>query len=241
MGRIQDKPGLVMAAYLVLYAAAATQQNPGSVARLQSAALAADAVGVAIAAFLAWRVTRGSAAARALIIVWTIGLIQKVLWGAGMKSGGLLAIGVLALYLAQIALLVSTPIYQRVSGGWAGRRPGPARLWPTPPRWMAGAALAGGLFITLLFLASMDWQSVPCGPSLSTSSPRCVTLAEGFPVHFLSAIPEEANVAQPAINARAAAEDVTIWAVLSFGAAYVLWLPSHRPSRTTALRTAAPA
>ena len=171
MGRIQDKPGLVMAAYLV-----------------QSAALAADAVGVAIAAFLAWRVTRGSAAARALIIVWTIGLIQKVLRGAGMKSGGLLAIGVLALYLAQIALLVSTPIYQRVSGGWAGRRPGPARLWPTPPRWMAGAALA-----------------------------------------------------QPAVNARAAAEDVTIWAVLSFGAAYVLWLPSHRPSRTTALRTAAPA
>jgi hypothetical protein len=46
MGRIQDKPGLVMAAYLVLYAAAATQQNPGSVARLQSAALAAGAVGV---------------------------------------------------------------------------------------------------------------------------------------------------------------------------------------------------
>jgi hypothetical protein len=112
-----------------------------------AAALAADAVGVAIAAFLAWSVTRGSAAARALIIVWTIGLIQKVLWGAGMKSGGLLAIGVLALYLAQIALLVSTPIYQRVSGGWAGRRPGPARLWPTPPggwqvlRW-PGACLS---------------------------------------------------------------------------------------------------
>jgi hypothetical protein len=195
-----------MAAYVVLYAITVALQSPDFLAGLHpasgwQAALPADVVGVAIAAFLAWRVTRGSALARALIIVWTVGLTQKVLWSSAMKSGGLITLGLLALYLAQIALLVSTRIYQRVSEGRSGRPPSTARLWPTPARWMAGAALAGGLLITLLFLASMDWQSVPCAsPSPSTLPSRCATLAEGFPVHFLSAIPAGANVAQRVIN-----------------------------------------
>ncbi len=146
----------------------------------------------------------------------------------------------LALYLAQIALLVSTPIYERVCEAWAGP-PSTARLWLTPPWWMAGAALAAGLLITLLFLASMDWQSVPCAPSSSAPPSRCVTLAEGFPVHFLSAIPDGANVVEPAINVGAAAEDMTVWVVLSFAACYLLWLPSRRRSRTAGARTAAPA
>ncbi len=98
MGRIWGKPGVLMTIYVVLYAATATQLGPGSLARPEpesawQAALAANAVGVAIAAFLAWRVTRGSAAARVLIIVWTIGLIQEVLWGSAMKSGGLITLG----------------------------------------------------------------------------------------------------------------------------------------------------
>ena len=121
-----------------------------------------------------------------------------------------------------------------------GRPPSTARLWPMPLRWMMVAALASGLLITLLFLASMDWQSVPCAPAASTASAGCVTLAEGFPVHFLSAVPDGAKVAEPAINAGAAAEDLTVWVMLSFAASYLLWVPSRRPSRTAAARMAAP-
>jgi cation transport ATPase len=138
------------------------------------------------------------------------------------------------------ALLVSTPGYERTRKDWADRPPSGALGWPTPRWWMAATALAAGLLITLLFLASMGWQSVPCAPLAAVTQAKCVTLAQGFPVHFLSAIPTVGRVAYPAINKGAAAEDMTVWIVLSFAACYLIWLPSHRPSRDAVARIAAP-
>jgi hypothetical protein len=212
-----------MTAYVVLYAITLTKESrPFSRTTPQ---LSAEVVSIAIAAFLAWRVTRGGAISRGIIVVYTAGWIAGILWSPGMKSGGLVGLGLLASCLAQIALLVSTPIYERTRKDWADRPAGRAVLWPVPPWWMAAAGLAAGLLITLLFLGSMGWKSVPCAPS------TCVTLAEGFPVHFLSAVPAAAGAAYPAISKGAAAEDITVWSVLSFAACYLIWLPARRPSR----------
>jgi hypothetical protein len=104
---------------------------------------------------------------------------------------------------------------------------------------MVAVALAAGVIITLLFLGSMDWQSVACAAPRSAPRTHCVTLAEGYPVHFLRAIPS-ANSAYPVINKSAAAEDVMVWIVLSFAACYLIWLPSRRPAEAAAAQVAAP-
>jgi hypothetical protein len=112
---------------------------------------------------------------------------------------------------------------------------------------MAAAALAAGLIITVLFLGNMDPQPVPGCGGRGFLSPhaaplaRCETLAEGYPIHYLSAVPSlglisdnkvtAGNIAlfaDPAISKGAAAEDAAIWTVLSFTACYLIWLPSQR-------------
>jgi hypothetical protein len=240
MAQIWRRPDALMAAYVLLFAVAVFA-HPGEQIPATAAWLSVVSLGVAVAAFLAWRVTRGSASARAFMVVYTALLIAAVLGSPGLRSGGLVSLGLLAIFLVQIALLVSTPVYDRTRQD-AGDRPATEpMLWPIPPWWMVAVALAAGVIITLLFLGSMDWQSVACSVAPRSVPPaHCVTLAEGYPVHFLSAIPS-ANSAYPVINKAAAAEDVTIWIVLSFAACYLIWLPSRRPAEAAAARMAAPA
>jgi hypothetical protein len=237
MARFLHKPGVLMAAYLALFVIAeawATSRSAASASLQEVAGMGS----LPVAAFLAWRVTRGGRISRVLIIVFTIGMIQKLLWGDDLKSGGLVSLGVLAVCLVQIALVVSTPIYVRTRADPAERVPSTSRLWPTPPWWISAIALAGGLLITLLFLGSEDFRSVPCAPP-PASPARCVTLVQGFPVHFLGAIPS-GGVAAPVIYKGAAAEDLAIWTVLSFAACYLIWLSSRRPDEATVARVAAP-
>jgi len=225
MARFWHKPGVLMTVYVLLFVAAGAWA-----ATRASASRPADLGSPLIAAFLAWRVARGGSFSRGLIIVFTIGVIQHLLWGTDLKSGGLVSLGLLAICLAQIALLVSTPIYERTRKNWADRPPSSAQLWPTPPWWVAAAALAGGLIFTLLFLGSEDFQSVPCAPATpSAPAAQCTTLAQGFPVHFLSASPS-GSFAAPVISKGAAAEDIALWAVLSFAACYLFCLPRSRPA-----------
>ena len=151
-----------------------------------------------------------------------------------------MSLGLLAILVGQIALLVSTPIYERTREDWAGGPPSPARLWPTPRWWMAAVAVAAGLLVTLLFLGNEDLRTVPCTPTPNSASPaQCVTLAQGFPVHFLSSV-TSGNFSAPVIDKGAAAEDLAIWTVLSFAVSYLIWLPSRRPAETAAVREAAP-
>jgi hypothetical protein len=112
VARIWRKPGALMIAYLILFGIAGpwpTGSSPVTTAQ------PAHAVGPAIvfAAFLAWRVTRGSSFARGLIIFYTVGGIAGLLNSPGMRSGSLISLGLLAIYLVQIALLVSTPVDNR--------------------------------------------------------------------------------------------------------------------------------
>jgi len=239
MAQIWRRPGVLMTAYVLLFAVSAFG-HPGMKLPPTAAWVTAVSVGIALAVFLAWRVSRGSATARALAVVYSALLIIAAISSPDLRSGGLASLGLLALYLVQIALLVSTPIYDRTREESTDLPPGEAPLWPIPPWWMVAVALAAGVLITLLFLGSMDWQSVACAATQRSVLPaHCATLAEGYPVHFLSAIPS-ANSAYPVINKAAAAEDLAVWIVVSFAACYLSWLPSRRPAAAPAARVAAP-
>jgi hypothetical protein len=238
MARFWHKPGVLMITYLALYVIAgvwATTRFPTSTSRAQLP----DMGSVLIGAFLAWRVTRGSSFSRGLIIVATGVLVLILLNSRDLKSGGFVSLGLLVMCLAQVAVLVSTPVYERTRKDGSDRPLSAARLWPTPPWWLAAVALAGGLLITLLFLGSEDFQSVRCALPPSATPARCVTLAQGFPLHFLAAT-SSGSEAYPVIYKGAAAEDLAIWTVLSFAAGYLIWLPSRRPDQAAPAQVAAP-
>jgi hypothetical protein len=226
MARIWHRPGVLMIVYAVLCAISQVARGPKG---WTASEVSTDAAAVAVVAFLAWRVVRGGAISRGLLVVYTAGSVVAVVWGPDIKASGLVAIGLLASCLGQLALLVATPVYERTRKDGAGRPPSGAPLWPTPPRWMAAAGLSAGLLITLLFLSSMSWKSVPCAPTSSVRRTTCATLTEGFPVRFLSAMPAAPGAAYPAISKGAAAEDITVWVALSYAACYLMWLPSRRP------------
>lgn len=256
MPRIWRTPGAFMIAYLILFGIAGPWPGDSSPATRTTA----NSGAFLIAAFLAWRVTRGGWFARGLVICWTAVGIAGLIASPGMRSGSLVSLGLLAVYLAQLALLVSTPVYNRTRKNRVGPAPDGSRLWETPPRWMPVAAAAAGVIFTLLFLGNMSFKFVPgCqGPGYLAphSAPlgSCETVAEGYPVHYLSAMPslglDSGNkvtagnldvFANPVIAKRAAATDLVIWSVVSFAACYLLWLPSRRPAASAATREPAPA
>jgi hypothetical protein len=122
------------------------------------------------------------------------------------------------------------------------------------------AAAAAGVIITLLTLGNMSFQPVPGCQAPGYLAPhsvplaQCATLAEGYPVHYLSAMPAlalnsgskvtAANLAvfaDPIISKSAAAEDLAIWTLVSFAAFYLLWLPSRRQAESAAISEPVPA
>ena len=260
MVRIWRKPGVLMIAYLILFGIAGpwpTKSSPATAAQL---AHAVDPAAIVFAAFLAWRVTRGGSFARGLIIFYTAAGIAGLLNTPGMRSGSLISLGLLAIYLVQVALLVSTPVYSRTRKNQTGLAPDGSRLWPVPPRWLPVSAVTAGLTITLLSLGNMDFQPVSGCQAPGYLAPhaaplaQCATLAEGYPIHYLSAMPTlsldsgskvtAGNLdmfANPVISKSAAAEDLAIWTLVSFAALYLLWLPSRRPAESAAIREPVPA
>ncbi|HEX8009062.1 MAG TPA: hypothetical protein VF482_21845 [Trebonia sp.] len=260
MARIWHRPSALMIAYLTLFGIAGPWPAGSFPATAAQLAHAVDPDAIVIAAFLAWWVTRGGAFARGLIIFYTAAGITGLLNSPGMRSGSLISLGLLAIYLVQIALLVSTPVYNRTRKNQTGLASDGSRLWVLPPRWMPIAAAAAGVIMTLLLLGNMSYQPVPgCQASgylapHSTPLAQCAALAEGYPVHYLSAMPalalnsgnkvtvaNLAMFANPVISKGAAAEDLAIWTLVSFTAFYLLWLPSRRQDEPAAISEPVPA
>lgn len=107
-------------------------------------------------------------------------------------------------------------------------------------QWMVPWALVAGITLTLLSLGAMHWEQLQgCGqrnsPPYGAYSPSggCATLAEGYPVRFLSTQPEldadpgtgagQVGVGGvPVINKVGLAEDWLIWSIVSCSAIYVV-------------------
>ena len=180
-----------------------------------------------LAAFLAWRVSRGGRPSRVILIILGMHSFAGDAF-VGTRSWSPLVLLLLAIYAAQIALLVSPAIYQRT-------RPDPLTGWaPTasaksgPPLWMVLIALLTGLVVTLLYLGNMDWAAIPgcgqAGAALAQLPSRCFGLTQGYPVRFLTA-----TQGTPEIDKRALIEDWAQWSLVSFSAFYILWLLHRRP------------
>jgi hypothetical protein len=208
---------------------------------------------ILVAAFLAWRVTCGSWFFRGCMVAYTVLCVADVVRSPALQSGSLVALGVLVIYLAELALLVSGPVYSRTRKDRGSRTP-VTHPWETPPIWLLAGALVGGILCTLVSLASMTWQNVPGCVQIPGGRPAaCATLARGFPVRYLSAAPSvnlnsgrtvtPANLdvaAILAINGVAVAGDLLIWTLISFSAGYLIWVPTRRPAATATITQPVP-
>jgi len=177
-----------------------------------------------ITAFLAWRVSRGGWLARRLLFVASAAFCVA----AALAVARLWYPAVIALFIigaAQLALLVSPPVYGRTRRVRIPvRAPGWARLARRPPAWLLPWGLLAGVLVTLACLGSMDWVAVPgCRPAASDA---CIALAEGYPLRWLTAI--QTNV--PLISKGALLKDCAQWALISTSVLYMAWLGLTAPN-----------
>jgi hypothetical protein len=231
MGRTwRSDARMVLLAYfaLVLAAAACAAALPGGAWPLRG-----DHVSwLPVAAFLTWRVSRGGRVSRVILIL--AGLFGAA--GAahtGPTGWNPAVLGLLVLYTAQIALLLSPAVYNRTRPASAPRLNALAAAPARPPLWMVPTALLAGLVVTLLYLGSMGYGPVPgcgaAGAAIAQLPSRCFAMGEGFPLRFLTAGPGVAVIDKAALLA-----DWAQWSLVSFAVLYLLRLPSRKTLLTAA-------
>lgn len=218
------RPGQLLALYVTLGAAA------GMLAAVSHLPLPQRAQPLAfpVAAFLAWRVSRGGRVSRViLIIVTTLSFGGAAFMHAPPWNS--LVLGLLAVYGTQLVILVSPAVYQRTRREAPPAQAGAAPARWRPPPWLLPSALLAGLLVTLLYLANMAHEALPgCGPAGATMAElpdRCFTLAQGYPVRFLSAYQGTPQISQTGLT-----EDWAQWSLVSFTVLYLAWLLHVRPA-----------
>ena len=170
-----------------------------------------------VTAFLTWRVSRGGRISRMILIIGS-GLSYAVVVLAVARFWNLPVMILVIICVAQIALLVSPPVYGRT------RRPpvpvrarGWAQLVRRPPAWLLPWGLLAGVLLTLACLGSMDFITIAgCRPAASDA---CVALAEGYPLRWLTAYQN-----MPVIDKGALLRDCVQWALASTSVIYLAWL-----------------
>jgi hypothetical protein len=197
-----------------------------------------------VLAFLAWRVSHGGRVARIGLIGWSaLGYTAVATTIAGVWS--LPALSLLGVFAVQIAVLTSPAVYQRTRGDDQADLPGPGAQRIRPPVWLISAGLLIGLLVTLLYLGNLNFAPIPgCGApgaSLQQLPARCIGIARGYPLRFLTADPSVPLISKGTlINIGALIKDWAQWSLIGFSVFYLLWLrrdpgpPAPEPTQVSA-------
>jgi hypothetical protein len=171
---------------------------------------------VGMAAFLTWRVSRGGRISRMLLILASGASCAAAL----LDVARLWNVVVVALFIvsaAQVALLVSAPVYWRTRPDPVTvRAAGMAPFSPRPPLWLLPWGLLGGVLITLAALGHMDAAMIP--GCRATASDTCTALFEGYPLPWLTADQND-----PLIFKMALFKDCVQWTLVSMSVLYLGW------------------
>jgi hypothetical protein len=225
-------PGLLMTAYVGLFLYAGPWVGPGDPARR-------NWVEIVVAIFLAWLACRGSRAARVLLIAYSILGVLIALFGSASSwspDAAAVRLGFLALYVAQVCLLVSAPMYERTRPGWSPGRRAQTQFLPAPRIWTVGASIAVGLIISLLPFAGV--QALACPSGHSAADGPCLAYGTGYPIayRFSGGIftmhaynIQWLNVVAPTgLQAIAFAIDWAMWSLSVALVLYLVWLDFRR-------------
>jgi hypothetical protein len=182
---------------------------------------------VLVTAFLARRVSQGGRVSRMILIIVSCASYAGTALAVA-RRWDLTIMALVIIYAAQVTLLASPPVdgrtRQPVPVPARGRSWGWAKLVSRPPAWLLPWGLLAGVLLTLACLGHMDWVAVPgCRPAASDA---CTTLAEGYPLRWLTAYQ-----GSPEISKGALLKDCTQWALVSTSVLYLAWLWLTAPAR----------
>jgi hypothetical protein len=177
-----------------------------------------------ITAFLTWRVSRGGRISRMILVIGSVASCATAVLAVA-RQWDLSVLALVIIGAAQVALLLSPPVYGRTRrpAPVPARAPGWAQLVRRPPAWLLSWGLLAGALLTLACLGSGDWVAIPgCRPAASGA---CTALAEGYPLRWLTA---HQNV--PLIAKVALFKDFAQWALASMSLLYLGWLGLTTPA-----------
>jgi hypothetical protein len=226
-----QSPALLMAAYVGLFLYAGPFGPVDSAHR--------DWLPALVVICLVWLACRGSRTARVLLIAYSILGILTMLFGSTSSwwpDAAAVRLGPFACYLAQICLLVSTPMYERTRPGRSPASLPATQFLPAPRLWMLPASVAAGVIITLLPFA--DLRALACPPRPSAADGACLAQGTGYPIAYRfdggivtlhAGNVQWLNVAAPrGLQVIALAADWAMWTLAVSLVLYLVWLNMHR-------------
>jgi hypothetical protein len=219
MARSLRSPAALMTAYVLLFVwGGPWLGSAGSASR--------NAPQIAIAVVLAIFAATGSRSARVVMITYSMVGVLAVFSGT-THSGVSKPLGTflpaLACALAQIGLLVSTPMYQRTRPGWTRGAVQPYPFLPWPKLWSVLAGAAGGLGLALVPFSDGLRETV-CSAGGRPPSP-CPAAGFGYPIAYRYAWD---NLAPRGINFAAFATDWALWGLSILLVLYLVQLNRSR-------------
>jgi hypothetical protein len=243
-------PAVLMAVYLGLFV------YMGPWLALGSGPAHRNVVQVMVAVVLADLAMRGSRAARVVMITYSVLGLAAILvvspasWSMGASA---LRFDALACYLAQICVLVSTPMYLRTRPRGSSDPLKPGQFLLAPPVWMVLASAAAGVIATLLPFDLGGQRTVACRPGHPAAHfGPCLAQGTGYPFTYsysggITQISRAGdvrwlNLAAPhGIQAAAFTADWGMWSVCVLLVLYLMWLDRRREHAVAAARPTSPA
>jgi hypothetical protein len=230
MARAIRSPAVLMTAYVLLGVC------NGPWVKLDNGPAHRSLIGIAVVALLAVCAAQGARFARVLLMALSaIGLVIALFGTAHGPMPVYARPCYLLIVLTQIALLVSTPMYERTRPGWAPGQAPSGPFLPLPPWWALLAGAGMGLVITLLPLSGVSGVSCPPGRAAGM---QCLANGFGAPTEyrFFSGIftMHAGNLqwllvpAPRGVLLAAFAADWVMWSLAVLTVLYLFWLMVRR-------------
>jgi hypothetical protein len=226
-------PAVLMTAYVGLFLYAGPWIGPVGAAHR-------NGFQVLVAICLAWLACRGRRAPRVLMIAYSILGVFVMLVGSTSSwwpDATALRLGPFVCYLAQICLLVSTPMYERTRPGYSPGRLRSTQFLPAPRLWMLPVSVTAGVIVTLLPIANL--RALACPPGhFAAHDGSCLAQGTGYPIAYrfeggILRLPggnvQWLDVLAPrGLQVAAFAADWAMWTLAVALVLYLYWLNRHR-------------
>jgi hypothetical protein len=221
MSRSLRSPAVLMAAYVALFIWNGPwlgSQTPASRNGFQ----------ILVAILLAISAARGSRAARVVMITYSIVGVLAVFFGSAHVAPPAQPFGAilvtLTCMLAQIGLLVSSPMYQRTRPDGCPVQVRGESFLPWPKTWSVLAGVAGGLAMALVPFSD-GMRETLCSAGIGRPASPCQTAGFGYPIAYRFSWND---LAPRGINWAAFATDWALWGLSIMLVIYLVQLNRSR-------------